>query len=82
VLLPKTAAITQFDGMKALTKPKKSAASASPRRVSVGGRIKGLSPRRTPPVTVGTVGDVLKMGESFGKGADWDVIEAAHAARD
>lgn len=43
--------------------------------------IPGLSPRRSPPPPVGTVADVRKM-KDFGKGADWDLIEAAHAARD
>ena len=44
--------------------------------------IPGLSPRRAPPPVAGTVGDVLKMGDAFGKEANWDVIEAAYAARE
>ncbi len=68
--------------MKTLTKPKTSTPRAVAHGASAGGRIKGLSPRRTPPAAVGTVADVLKMGADFGKGADWAVIEAAHAARD
>lgn len=68
--------------MKTLTKPKKPAASTVSRRTATSRPIKGLSPKRTPPAAVGTVADVLKMGTNFGKGADWDVIETAHAARD
>jgi len=81
-LLAKAWCDSTVENMKTLTTPKKSAEAVSPRRVSASSRIKGLSPRRTPPVAVGTVADVLKMGASFGKGADWDVIEKAHAARD
>lgn len=68
--------------MKTFTKSKMSAASVSKHRGTAIVRIKGLSPRRTPPAAVGTVADVLKMGANFGKGANWDVIETAHAARD
>ncbi len=81
-LLPKPSVAAQFLVMKTLTKPKKPAASVTPRRASASTRIKGLSPRRTPPAPVGTIADVLNMGAGFGKGADWDVIETAHAARD
>ncbi|MFH1499777.1 MAG: hypothetical protein ABII82_18350 [Verrucomicrobiota bacterium] len=64
--------------MAIVTKAKKLAKNAvRPSRAVV----KGLSPRRTPPPAAGTVGDLLKMGADFGKGADWDVIKNAHAAR-
>lgn len=68
--------------MATLTKTKKPAAKKPARNSSMRRGIAGLSPRRTPPPASGTVGDVLAMGAAFGKGADWDLIEAAHAARD
>jgi len=69
--------------MKTLSKPaaRAKAARKVARRSTAPG-IPGLSPVRTPPPAVGTVGDVLGMGADFGKGADWDVIATAHAARD
>jgi hypothetical protein len=68
--------------MKTLTKAKTSAARTGARRGCAVSQIKGLSPRRLPPTAVGTVADVIKLGTKFAKDADWDVIEAAHAARD
>ena len=69
------------EGMKTIAKAKKPAAKR-PLAKPAGHRIAGLSPRRTPPPAVGTVADVLKMGDEFGKGANWDVIATAHESRD
>ncbi len=68
--------------MKTLSKKARAKTARKINRRPASPGIPGLSPVRMPPAPVGTVGDVLKMGSDFGKGADWDVIATAHAARD
>lgn len=82
VRLPRPAPVAHSEDMSTLTKAKKSAVKRPPAKPAALRRIAGLSPRRTPPAAVGTVGDILKMGADFGKGADWNVIETAHESRD
>ncbi len=57
-------------------KPVRKTAARAPAKVAAYG-IK----RRALPASKGTVADVLKL-KDFGAGADWDVIESAHASRD
>jgi len=66
--------------MSALTKtkrPVRKPTRAAPSRPA----IPGLSPRRTPPPAKSTAADLLRLRD-FGRDGNWDIIEAAHAARD